>query len=67
MSYPLHLIVKSLSDDVIVANLNHINAELDTFAVVMGVDPDSHPDLANERSTRDALRAEYRTRTGEVI
>lgn len=49
----------------IVHNLNRINAELDAYAAEK-LDVND-PALRRERALRDALRAEYRTRTGEII
>lgn len=56
----------SLSDRAIVTNLTTIAAELDEWAAA-GFDVDGAPELALDRAKRDALRAEYRRRTGERI
>lgn len=59
-------IARALSDDAVVLNLNAIASGLDEWAAE-GFDVDHDPEFALDRAKRDALRAEYRRRTGERI
>lgn len=60
----LDRIARALSDDAVVLNLNAITSGLDEWAAE-GFDVDHAPDFALDRAKRDALRREYRRRTGE--
>lgn len=59
-------IAAALTDEQLVANLNTLNEALDSF-VSEGLDPERETDLRKDVLLRDALRTEYRSRTGEVI
>lgn len=58
-------LVRYMTDDALVMNLNRVNADLDEWAAE-GYDVES-PAFGRELSVRDALREEFRRRTGEVI
>lgn len=58
-------IAAALTDDQIVVNLNRLNRQLDEYAAEKFDTED--PALRQERAMVAALRAEYRTRTGEII
>lgn len=62
----LDRVVRVLPDDALVANLNAVSAELDDWAG-LGFDVDHASELALDRAKRDALRREYRRRTGEIV
>lgn len=62
----LESIVRELPTWAVVEHLNAVQADLDEWAA-NGFDVDHDPDLRRERARRDALRAEYRRRTGEVV
>ena len=61
----LSRIAAAMSDDQIVVNLNRLNRTLDEYAAEK-LDVND-PALRRERAMVAALRAEYRTRTGEII
>lgn len=65
MNSILSRIAAALSDDQLVINLNRLNGTLDEYAAEK-LDVND-PALLRERSLRDALRTEYRARTGEII
>lgn len=61
----LQRIAGALSDDALVSNLTKLSAQLDDYAALkLNVDD---PALHQDNLIVAALRAEYRTRTGEVI
>jgi len=61
----LSRIAAAMTDDQIVVNLNRLNRTLDEYAAEK-LDVND-PALRRERAMVSALRAEYRTRTGEII
>jgi hypothetical protein len=64
----LQKIARRLSDDQLVSNLNRLNETLDSFvAEGLTKDPESEASFQRDLKVRDALRNEYRTRTGEII
>lgn len=65
----LQRIARRLSDEQLITNLTNLTATLDSFVKEAGAkfDPESEPAFRQDVAVRDALRAEYRERTGEVI
>jgi hypothetical protein len=59
-------IAHALDDNALVANLIRIQTTLDEWAAE-GFDVDTEADLRLDRAQRDALRAEWRKRSGERI
>ncbi len=60
-------VVRRLSDDALVTNLNRLASGLDEWVAAGIKNPDREPELQREAVLLSALREEWRARSGEII